>query len=71
MASHARAAQSHVYRPGQTPRRLLADGFLEGEPTLPGYRLALTELFGWLIRRKPVPPAHPTGSESSAPGEST
>jgi Uma2 family endonuclease len=61
----------HVYRPGQTPRRLLADGFLEGEPTLPGYRLALTELFGWLIRRKPVPPAHPTGSESSAPGESS
>jgi len=61
----------HVYRPGRTPERLPADGFLEGDPVLPGYRLALTELFGWLIRRKPGPPVPPSEPGSSAPGDST
>ena len=58
----------HVYRTGETPQRLAADGFLEGEPPLPGFRLSLAELFGWLSRRKP---ASPPSSGSSAPGEST
>lgn len=37
-----------VYRPGRPPERLGADGALEGEPVLPGYRLPVSELFGWL-----------------------
>ncbi len=61
----------HVHRPGQPLERLPADGFLEGDPVLPGYRLALTEIFAWLTRRKPAPPAPPSNSGSSAPGEST
>lgn len=40
----------HVYRPGQAPERLPDDGVLEGEPVLPGYRLPVAELFGWLKR---------------------
>lgn len=37
-----------VYRPGQPPERLGADGVLEGDPVLPGFRLGVAELFGWL-----------------------
>jgi Uma2 family endonuclease len=37
-----------VYRPGRPPERLTAGGFLEGEPVLPGYRLPVAEIFGWL-----------------------
>lgn len=37
-----------VFRPGQTPVRLSAEGALEGEPVLPGFRLPVAELFGWL-----------------------
>ena len=50
-----------VYRPGQPPVCLAADGVLEGEPVLPGFRLPVAEVFGWLIYRKPDPgpPAGP------------
>jgi len=37
-----------VYRPDAGPIRLADDGVLEGEPVLPGYRLAVVEVFGWL-----------------------
>ncbi len=37
-----------VYRPDAGPVRLADDGVLEGEPVLPGYRLAASEVFGWL-----------------------
>jgi len=37
-----------VYRPDAEPVRLADDGVLEGEPVLPGYRLAASEVFGWL-----------------------
>ena len=43
-----------VYRPGVEPERLPDDGILTGEPVLPGYRLPVAELFGWL-RRRPGP----------------
>jgi len=46
-----------VYRPGQPPSSLSFDGVLEGEPVLPGYRLPVAELFGWLKRRRPERPA--------------
>lgn len=37
-----------VYRPDAGPIRLADDGVLEGEPVLPGYRLAASEVFRWL-----------------------
>ena len=40
-----------VYRPGMIPERLPVDGFLDGAPILPGFRLAVTEVFGWLRYR--------------------
>jgi Uma2 family endonuclease len=44
-----------VFRPGQPPERLPEDGFLDASPILPGFRVALAEVFGWLIYRKPEP----------------
>jgi Uma2 family endonuclease len=46
-----------VFRPGEPLIQIAADGVLEGEPVLPGYRLPVSELFGWLKRRNPIPPA--------------
>jgi Uma2 family endonuclease len=43
----------HVYRPGQRAKPVPADGVLEGDPVLPGYRLPVAELFGWLKLRRP------------------
>ena len=40
-----------VYRPGSEPVRLGLDGVLEGDPVLPGFRLPVAEVFGWLRRR--------------------
>jgi Uma2 family endonuclease len=40
-----------VYRPGLPAERLPDQGVLTGEPVLPGYRLPVAELFGWLRRR--------------------
>jgi Uma2 family endonuclease len=37
-----------VFRPGQAEERMPAEGILEGEPVLPGFRLAVSEVFGWL-----------------------
>jgi Uma2 family endonuclease len=58
-----------IFRPGQAPERLSDDGALEGGPVLPGYRLAVKTLFGWLKRRrkpKSLPPSAPpeTGESS-------
>jgi Uma2 family endonuclease len=59
----------HVYRPGRPTKRLPADGVLEGNPVLPGYRLPVAELFGWLkLQYRKLPPSQ---AESPAPGEST
>jgi Uma2 family endonuclease len=57
----------HVYRPGRRAERVPADGVLEGDPVLPGYRLPVAELFDWLKRRrrpgrKPSPPSPGFGS---------
>lgn len=46
-----------VYRPNQEPERLAPDGILKGEPVLPGFRLPAAEVFGWLVLRRPNPPA--------------
>jgi Uma2 family endonuclease len=54
----------HVYRPGRRARRMPDDGILEGDPVLPGYRLPVAELFGWL---KPWPDRDP-GPPSSRHG---
>jgi len=59
----------HIYRPGRPAKRLPADGELEGEPLLPGYRLPVAELFGWLKPR--YPKLSPPQAESPASGEST
>jgi Uma2 family endonuclease len=42
-----------VFRPGLTAERLPVDGFLDASPILPGFRVAVDEVFGWLIYRKP------------------
>ncbi len=42
-----------VYRPGRAVEVLGADGVLDGDPILPGFRLAVAEVFGWLVYRKP------------------
>jgi Uma2 family endonuclease len=41
-----------VYRPGKPAERMAPDGILEGEPVLPGFRLPVAEVFGWLKRRR-------------------
>ncbi len=50
----------HVYRVGRSPEELPEDGILERDPILPGFRLPIKRLFGWLKRpernRKPSPP---------------
>ena len=54
---------AHVFRPGQRPEQIPADGFLTGDPVLPGYRLPVAELFGWLkLRRAGQVPAPPSGT---------
>lgn len=40
-----------VYRTGQPPERLGDDGILLGEPVLPGFRLPVSLVFGWLTAR--------------------
>lgn len=45
----------HLYRPGHEPELLPADGVLEGDPVLPGFRLPVAEVFGWLVHIRPGP----------------
>ena len=33
------------------PNACSADGFLDGAPVLPGFRLPVAEVFGWLVHR--------------------
>ncbi|MEO6808923.1 MAG: Uma2 family endonuclease [Isosphaeraceae bacterium] len=54
---HPERKTINVYRPNQEPERLAPDGAIHGEPVLPGFRLPVAEVFGWLVRRKPNPPA--------------
>ncbi|MHC5539794.1 Uma2 family endonuclease [Singulisphaera rosea] len=54
-----------VFRPGQLPERLSADGFLDGGAVLPGYRVSATEIFGWLRRQGNVVP--PSGEPEVGP----
>jgi Uma2 family endonuclease len=37
-----------VYRPGRPAERMPTDGVLDGDPVLPGFRLPVAEVFGWL-----------------------
>ncbi len=37
-----------VYHPDRPAERMASDGVLEGEPALPGFRLPVAEVFGWL-----------------------
>ena len=46
-----------VYQPGQPPERLTVDGVLDGGLVLPGFRLPLAEVLGWLRLRRPGPGA--------------
>ncbi len=55
----------YVYRPGRRAERLVDDCALDGDPVLPGYRLSLAQLFGWLKLRKPNPPDPHDQSRSS------
>jgi hypothetical protein len=48
------------------PERLPDDGALDGDPVLPGYRLRLAQLFGWLKLRRPNPPDR-SGPAGGAP----
>ncbi len=57
-----------VFRPGRRPSQVAADGVLDGDPVLPGYRLPIAELFEWLKVRKPKSPPSQE-SESPIPGE--
>jgi Uma2 family endonuclease len=41
-----------VYRPGVIVETLAADGAILGDPVLPGFRLEVGEVFGWLQRRR-------------------
>jgi Uma2 family endonuclease len=53
----------HVFRPGQRAKQVPADGILDGDPVLPGYRLPVAELFDWLkVRRPGREPSPPLGS---------
>ena len=45
-----------VYRPGQPAESLALDGDLDGEPVLPGYRLPVATVFGWLKFPRPERP---------------
>jgi Uma2 family endonuclease len=45
----------HVYRPGLPLERLQAEGFLDGTPVLPGFRIPFSEVFGWLKYRAQGP----------------
>jgi Uma2 family endonuclease len=59
-----------VYRPGLGPERLAADGVLDGDPVLVGYRVPVATVFGWLKLRGAE--SHPaSGPGSSSPGEPT
>jgi Uma2 family endonuclease len=40
-----------IYRPG-TVEALPPDGAISGDPVLPGFRLEVAEVFGWLQRRR-------------------
>lgn len=41
-----------VYRTGIEVEQLPADGVILGDPVLPGFRLEVSEVFGWLQRRR-------------------
>lgn len=41
-----------IYRPGATGEKLAPDGAILGDPVLPGFRLEVAEVFGWLRRRR-------------------
>ncbi len=44
-----------IFRWGIAIERLSPDGFLDGAPVLPGFRLAVAEVFGWLKYRRAEP----------------
>ncbi len=44
-----------VHRAGRLVEALGVDGVLDGGPVVPGFRLAVSEVFGWMTYRKPGP----------------
>jgi Uma2 family endonuclease len=55
-----------VHRPGQPIQTLIGGGYIDGSPVLPGFRLAASELFGWLRPPGQRPPGQGTpGSGAS------
>ncbi len=46
----------HVFRPGREPELLPPDGVQDGAPVLPGFLLRVSEVFDWLVVRRPPPP---------------
>ena len=53
-----------VFRAAGNRTRLADDGALEGEPVLPGYRVSVATVFGWLKLRV----VRPRGEEQTGPG---
>ena len=45
---HPKRRSIDVYRPGQAPLRLTSLDVLDGNPVLPGLRLPVADIFGWL-----------------------
>ncbi len=58
-----------VYRPGRRPKEVPNEGLLEGDPVLPGYRLLVAELFGWLRLRQPKSSSSSPPSQPPSPGD--
>lgn len=55
-----------VYEEGGPPQRLAPDGMLTGDPVLPGYRLPVAEVFGWLLWRRSGPNVPPSSGVDPA-----
>ncbi|MDR3632542.1 MAG: Uma2 family endonuclease [Isosphaeraceae bacterium] len=63
---HPQRKTIDVFGPGMPPERLLSGGVIFGEPILPGFRLPVTEVFGWLRPRRPsISPSSDPGAQPS------
>jgi Uma2 family endonuclease len=60
--------QVEVHRPGRKAETLTGDGHIDGSPVIPGYRVAVSELFGWLRPpvKRPLEPGTPEPGASNS-----
>lgn len=49
---HPEKKTIEIYRPGRTIGRLAPEGAIDFEPVLPGLRVTVAEVFGWLVYQK-------------------